>query len=80
MPNAEVENQVDGFILYPGAGMLVMAIEAAQQMAENSRVVADFNIKNATFLTALTIPLKSEVFEMEFYMRPLKETFGKDSL
>ena len=59
--------------------MLVMAIEAAYQLTDKARSVDGFNIKDATFATALIIPLKPESIETEFYMSPLKDTSAKDS-
>lgn len=76
---ANTEDKLNGSILYPGAGMIVMAIEAAHQLADCSRPIAGFNIKNATFLVALTIPQRPEGIETEFYMSPLRDVGGKDS-
>ena len=56
-----------------------MAIEAAHQLADVSRPIAGFNIKNATFLAALTIPQRPEGIETEFYMSPTRDVGGKDS-
>ena len=56
-----------------------MAIEAADQAADPSRIVTGFNIRNAEFLQALSIPSTPEGIETEFYLRPLRmHTSGKD--
>ena len=58
--------------MYPAAGMLVMAIEAAKQTADQTREVAGYSFKNVTFSKALVISLEPEGVEVQFYLRPLK--------
>jgi acyl transferase domain-containing protein/NADPH:quinone reductase-like Zn-dependent oxidoreductase/SAM-dependent methyltransferase len=52
------EHKVQGDILYPGAGMLVMAIEAANQLAQemNTNVVYGFELRDVSIDTALRVP------------------------
>jgi acyl transferase domain-containing protein len=59
--------------------MLVMAIEAAKQLADIGRVVTGFNIKDATFHSALNIPVRPEGIETQLYMRPTKAPDEKDA-
>ncbi|KAF2158513.1 hypothetical protein M409DRAFT_71605 [Zasmidium cellare ATCC 36951] len=53
------EHKINGVILYPAAGMLAMAIEATRQLADPTKQLSGFTIKNATFHSALTIPATS---------------------
>ncbi|EMD84807.1 hypothetical protein COCC4DRAFT_179820 [Bipolaris maydis ATCC 48331] len=52
------EHKVQGDILYPGAGMLVMAIEAAHQVAQETSVdeVHGFELRDVSIDTALRVP------------------------
>nr|QEE83323.1 polyketide synthase 2122 [Alternaria oxytropis] len=52
------EHKVQGDILYPGAGMLVMAIEAAHQLAEetNADEIYGFELRDVSIDTALRVP------------------------
>ncbi|EHK99373.1 putative Phthiocerol synthesis polyketide synthase type I PpsC [Glarea lozoyensis 74030] len=71
------DHKINGAILYPAAGMCIMAIEAARQMAED-RPIKAFEIKNATFHTALTIPISGKI-ETQFSLRPLRDASDKDN-
>src|SRR6266516_3683021 len=64
--------------MYPAAGMLVMAIEAANQIAENRHVVG-YEIKDATFHAPLNIPSNSDGVETQFYLRPLRDASDKSN-
>ncbi|RAH40505.1 type I polyketide synthase [Aspergillus brunneoviolaceus CBS 621.78] len=55
MPWVE-DHKINNSILYPGAGMVVMAIEAVKQLADQSRGIAGFDIKGVVFSSALQIP------------------------
>lgn len=64
--------------MYPAAGMLVMALEACKQMADVTRRVAGYFIKDATFHGALTIPADFEGVETQIQLRPLGDSSSKD--
>jgi acyl transferase domain-containing protein len=49
------EHVVHGAILYPGAGFLVMAIEAARQLARSDREVANVILRDVRIVKALVI-------------------------
>ena len=66
--------------MYPAAGMLVMALEACKQMADVTRRIAGYVIKNATFHSALTIAVDSEGVETQIQLRPLGDSSSKDSI
>lgn len=53
--------------------MLVMAIEAANQMADPSREVAAFELKDVLFQKALNVPQGSEGIETNFYLRQIND-------
>ncbi|KAL8742695.1 MAG: hypothetical protein Q9190_004863 [Brigantiaea leucoxantha] len=50
------DHVINGATIYPGAGMLVMAIEAAHQMADQSRTILAFELKDVQFVEPLNIP------------------------
>lgn len=54
------EHKVQGNILYPGAGMLVMAIEAAKQLAEDQHgeheTIHGYELRDVSIVTALRVP------------------------
>lgn len=67
-------------MLYPAAGMLAMAIEAANQLTSDSRATIGFSLKHITFERALTIPQDSEGIETRFHLRRLidSSTYGSN--
>ncbi len=64
------DHRVTGATLYPGAGMLVMAIEASRQLADTGRQVKGYRFREVSFLKALVIPLTPEGIETHFHLRP----------
>lgn len=66
------DHRVAGALLYPAAGMIVMAIEACRQLAilHSERVVKAFVLKEVSILTALVVPEASEGIETHFHVRP----------
>ncbi|MCJ1250982.1 hypothetical protein MMC30_008212 [Trapelia coarctata] len=50
------DHVVNGSLVYSGAGMLVMAIEAAKQMADATQGVAGFELRDTLFQRPLKIP------------------------
>ncbi|KAJ5516222.1 hypothetical protein N7527_007782 [Penicillium freii] len=73
------DHQVNGTIIYPGAGMLVMAIEAAKQVAEQGRTITGFNIQEARFRAAMIVPPGTHGIETSFYLHPVKGIDSKSS-
>ena len=53
--------------------MLVMAVEAAHQMADKRRSVKGFKITDVSFHTPLNLTLDPTGVETMFYLRPVKE-------
>ncbi|KAE8402996.1 hypothetical protein BDV37DRAFT_294863 [Aspergillus pseudonomiae] len=66
------DHQINGTILYPAAGMVIMAVEAAKQLAIAGRQISSFNIKDVILHAAIPIQEQNDV-ETAFHMRPVKE-------
>ncbi|CRG83761.1 Lovastatin nonaketide synthase [Talaromyces islandicus] len=62
------DHVVNGVIMYPAAGMVVMAIEAANQMADPNRKISGFQLKDISFLRALVIPTGESGVETHLYL------------
>ncbi|KAJ5721630.1 uncharacterized protein N7483_009564 [Penicillium malachiteum] len=68
------DHVVKGRLIYPAAGMIVMAIEAAHEVAvDRTRRISGFEIQDVAFQRALTIPRDSEGVETNFLLRTLTE-------
>ncbi|RDW89980.1 type I polyketide synthase [Aspergillus mulundensis] len=78
MPWVE-DHKVNDTILYPGMGMLAMAIEAAKQMAGPDKKIAGFKIKEAKFNAPIRVPSSSSGIETGFYMRPLQSADSRST-
>ena len=63
------EHKVNGKAIYPAAGMVVMAIEAARGMAGPQRAVTGHRIRGATFSAPITAS-GTEKTQIQLYMRP----------
>lgn len=75
------DHKINGTILYPAAGMIVMAIEAAHQLADPDKTVAAFVIKNVTLHSALNLLANkpSVGVEVNLFMRPRRDQDGKNA-
>lgn len=60
--------QVNGSTVYPGAGFLVMAIEASRQLKDPTKRVVGYTLRAVTFSKALVIPAQDSI-EVEFFIR-----------
>ncbi|KAI1488341.1 polyketide synthase [Biscogniauxia mediterranea] len=67
------DHRVSGDILYPAAGMLVMAIEASRQISDTPETITSFRFKDISFHRALRIPDDPQGVESHFYLRPWRE-------
>jgi len=63
------DHVVQGSILYPAAGYIVMAVEAAHQVATKDRVVRDFRLREVEVVAPMVLTEDSEV-EIIFQLRP----------
>ncbi|KAH9987034.1 hypothetical protein F4779DRAFT_290516 [Xylariaceae sp. FL0662B] len=59
------EHQINGEILYPAAGMLVMAIEAITQIS-HGREITGYELRNVEFRSRLSIPANDIGKEVQF--------------
>ena len=70
------DHKIDGKIIYPAAAMIVMAVQAASQMADRARSVTGFTLRRVQFLAAIAVPFEltsnSEDLETRFRMQPVK--------
>ncbi|KAJ5300725.1 uncharacterized protein N7443_005727 [Penicillium atrosanguineum] len=54
------DHVITGTVLYPGAGMLVMALEGAMRTADSSKVIEGFRMTDVMFERGLVIPMDEE--------------------
>ncbi|KAI1150680.1 polyketide synthase [Nemania diffusa] len=70
------QHMVSGALLYPAAGMLVMAIEGCRQLAERSnpeKSIKGFRFSEVSFKAALVVPDDAMGVESHVYIRPIKQ-------
>ncbi|KAB8227946.1 uncharacterized protein BDW43DRAFT_316356 [Aspergillus alliaceus] len=72
------DHKINGTTLYPAAGMLAMAIEGANQIADKPENIAAFKLRDVSFQRALAIPAGPEGIETMFYLRSVQESSDKD--
>ncbi|EQL02512.1 phenolpthiocerol synthesis polyketide synthase ppsA [Ophiocordyceps sinensis CO18] len=68
------DHKFNGSELYPAAGMMVMAVEAARQMADPNLQIASYSLEHVSFFRALLVNLSPEGVETHFHLRPLSKT------
>lgn len=75
------DHKINGTILYPAAGMIVMAIEAAHQLADPEKTVAAYVLKNVTLHSALNLLSNkpSVGVEVNLFVRPRRDQDGKNA-
>ncbi|KAI3393132.1 hypothetical protein diail_4700 [Diaporthe ilicicola] len=67
---------ISGSVLYPAAGMLVMAIEGCKQLAERSnpeKAIKGIRFREVSFHSALQVPDDTRGVESHLYLRPVKQ-------
>ncbi|CAA9961740.1 hypothetical protein PTMSG1_05117 [Pyrenophora teres f. maculata] len=76
-----VDHALNGSPLYPGAGMLVMAIEAVRQLAgPNEHRISGYRLRNVRFLRAITVNRSERGSEARIQMRPRKQATNNTNL
>ncbi|KAH8668644.1 fatty acid synthase S-acetyltransferase [Xylariales sp. PMI_506] len=73
------DHRITGSILYPAAGMLVMAIEASRQLANPKKPLKGFRMREIALHMALRVPTSSDGVETHFYLRPYFESRSSTS-
>lgn len=61
------EHIVNGKAIYPATGMVVMAVEAAKQVADPNRQISGYRIRDAVFLAP--IPVEEDRSEVQLHLR-----------
>ncbi|MCJ1283861.1 hypothetical protein MMC26_003192 [Xylographa opegraphella] len=74
------DHKVNGSILYPAAGMVVMAIEAVRQLADSSRQITGYRIRGVSFHKAIFVPSDTDGIETQLCLRPARDIKSKLSL
>jgi len=69
--------KVNGAIIYPAAGMLVMAIEAAKQLSDKTSSYNAFQFKDVSIVRALVVPQTENGVEVQIILRPARERMGQ---
>ncbi|KAF1828904.1 reducing type I polyketide synthase [Decorospora gaudefroyi] len=64
------DHKITGNQLYPAAAMFTMAIEASRQLADSTKRISGFRLKDSVFEKALIMPSTPEGIEIQFSMRP----------
>ncbi|KAK7937187.1 uncharacterized protein PG986_014055 [Apiospora aurea] len=65
------DHKINDTIIYPAVGVLVMAIEAANQLADPARPIKGFKLTDACFKVALAIPTSAQGIETQLVFNPL---------
>ncbi|KAK6539088.1 hypothetical protein TWF694_010628 [Orbilia ellipsospora] len=69
------DHTINDAVLFPGAGMLTMAIEAMNQYARETLDITPtaFSLKQIEFMSAIQIPDASVDLEVQILLRPIEE-------
>jgi NADPH:quinone reductase-like Zn-dependent oxidoreductase/SAM-dependent methyltransferase len=67
--------------IFPGAAMLVMAVEAAKSVSRSrsDRIIAGYTLRDATFSRALAVSEDPDGTEVEFYLRSMGLSADRES-
>lgn len=64
------DHSVHNTLLYPAAGMMVMALEAAKEIADSTKPVDGYELKDVVVGKALIVPRDEEGVETKLHLRP----------
>ncbi|KAI1105776.1 hypothetical protein F4804DRAFT_111633 [Jackrogersella minutella] len=74
------DHVISGTVIYPAAGMLVMAMEAVQQICPDNRAIAGYYVKEANFMNPILVKEAWEDrTETMLHLRPVKRPYEKES-
>ncbi|KAK7733693.1 putative PKS/NRPS-like protein biosynthetic cluster [Cytospora paraplurivora] len=73
------DHMITGSIIYPAAGMLVMAIEAMRQLSNPQKVLKGLRMREVVFMAALRVPTSVDGVETHFYVRPYLDSISSTS-
>ncbi|CAL5866784.1 uncharacterized protein PFLUO_LOCUS994 [Penicillium psychrofluorescens] len=63
------DHRVNGTILYPGAGLAIMAFEAARYLNKPGQPVTGYRLQNVSAFAAIPVPDTPEGVESQIYLR-----------
>ncbi|RDH32115.1 hypothetical protein BDQ94DRAFT_160155 [Aspergillus welwitschiae] len=72
------DHKVQGTVLYPGAGMILMGVEAGKQLCRDERQVLSLDVLDTDLLAAIQVPDHGDV-EASFSMSPVSSLKAKNS-
>lgn len=64
------DHVIDGAVSYPPAGLLVMAIEGAREIADPSGRISSYELRDISFKRTLTIPVGPDKVETQLHFSP----------
>ncbi|KAK7956628.1 uncharacterized protein PG986_005850 [Apiospora aurea] len=64
------EHKVQGGILYPGVGIVIMAIEAAKEIADINEEIYGYELRDVAITTALRVPDTGKGVEVQVQLHP----------
>ncbi|CAI6237085.1 unnamed protein product [Periconia digitata] len=71
------DHKINGDILFPASGMLVMAMEAVAQLADDKgKSIEAYELRDVEFITGLTIPSDKEAVETQIRLKDLADVPG----
>ena len=66
------DHKIQGDILFPGAAMMCAALEAVQQMSDDSKTVHSYELRDINISRALVIPTDGDEMKMTLHFKPRK--------
>lgn len=63
------DHKINGTPIVPAAGMIVCAIEAAKQLADEGKVISAYKLRDVQLQNWLTVGTANEEIESHFYLR-----------
>ncbi|TVY82373.1 Reducing polyketide synthase FUB1 [Lachnellula suecica] len=75
------DHKINGAVVYPAVGMVIMAAEAAKQLAQAStnRLINGYRVSKGYFSAALVIPTAAEGIETHLHLIPIQDNSNRDS-
>jgi NADPH:quinone reductase-like Zn-dependent oxidoreductase/malonyl CoA-acyl carrier protein transacylase/SAM-dependent methyltransferase len=73
------EHVIAGVIVFPAAGMIVMALEAVKQTAQSQEMLSGFLVKEATFANPIFVETERKT-EVVTQLRAIKQAYEREAL
>ncbi|KAI1173240.1 hypothetical protein F4777DRAFT_458242 [Nemania sp. FL0916] len=74
------DHVVSDTVIYPAAGMLIMAMEAAREMALENKIISGYFVKEAHFISPIVVKEAWEnKTETMLHLRPIQKSYEKQS-